>query len=146
MQCNGLRWLGRLERTFIAALSVRRPGNAAKRQIVSGASAYCYSLGYAAPCHVLTATQVLYLQTFLNCIIFSEDEKVLSTNTGNTAAWLQVHAARGRAAERQTHTGRDTNIYQVKSRTEISLHCPVLGSFVLTYYYLSLLVHTHPDS
>lgn len=48
-----------------------------QRQIGSGALAYCYSLGYAAPCHVLTATQVLYLQTFLNCVMFSDDEKLL---------------------------------------------------------------------
>lgn len=141
MQCNGFRWFGRLERTFTAALSVWRPGKAAKTN-----SFRCLSL-----------LLLPWLRSFVSCL--DSNTGALSPNIPQLhnilrrrdstfdkhrehSCVLQVHAARGRAAD----TGRDTNIYQVKSLMEISLHCPVLGSFVLTYYYLSLLVHTHPDS
>lgn len=72
MQCNGFRCAGTSERAFTRALPVWQLGaGELQRQMASGVSAYCYSLGSAAPRHVSTATQVLYLQTFLNCIPFS---------------------------------------------------------------------------
>lgn len=141
MQCNGFTGVGRLERTFIPALSVWRPGKAAKTN-----SFRCVSL-----------LLLPWLCSFMPCL--DSNTGALSPNIPqlhNILRWwettldkhrehscvLQVQAARGRPAD----TGRDANIYQVKILMEIALHCQYCDSFVLRNYYLSLLVHTHPDS